>query len=184
MAERSVRHWRANQDPRWIAFISDRASEGLGQLEVVSFRTDIQKSSPEQETQDAARRYQLLQRELDRATEAGRLNEIGILNRSAEAAHRLLMACRAAEVEHQRVCGTLIERSQFDALVNRYLRPLKDAVASMPGELCQRVNYQDPGLAREILEDWIHERLTPRLKEAAGATSDTDQINESTQSHE
>lgn len=169
VSARSVRDWRKGNDPRWQKFLAQRSGV-LGQLEAHCLRSDLDRpGDPVSEERAALRRFRLLESEIEKAIEGGHLGSIPTITRAAADCHKMLMQCRQAALEWNVHQKRFYPADQFNALVARYIVPIKQALQNLPQECAILCNPTDPALAGAALREWLVVRLEPLRQEAQDA---------------
>ena len=151
VSTRSAREWRRRRDPRWLAFLAERAS--MASSQPVLPLAGAPAITPEAEEVAAQTRFQNLQALADAAVERADGVAAERLLKAAEASHRLLVACRAARMAHAAESGEL-GRAEVERVV-AVSRQAALLVRQLPHRLAEACNPADPEHARRALQAWI-----------------------------
>jgi hypothetical protein len=173
VSERAVRAWRRNNDPRWQAYIHSRAQQsGLPGIVPADVAAEAEQLlDPEAELMAAARRLAAVQRLCDKSLESRDGVALQSLLRSAGEASKVLAQARAQAADHRQRMGALRPASDFTHLKS-LVQKMLGFVASMPTELCGRLQNVDSGIAHEILQEWVEHRFSPEWEAAIESNTD------------
>lgn len=171
VSTRAVRKWRESSDPRWRAFVAERAA--LASQPALGLAPASM--TPADEEVAAAARFRALTALADEAVQRGDAACAERLLRAAEASHRILLACRSARTEHEATTGQLAA-AEVQRVVDM-TRAVARAVSDMPARCAAEANPQNPAVALAALRRWHREIFGAALREA-GLTIQTPEVQE------
>jgi hypothetical protein len=152
VSARAVREWRAVEDPRWGAFLHNRAKQSTFQA------TEIpgELLSIEEEEETAARRYAALSRLADEAISRGDMATLPALLRNSEQAHTTLHKVRQNVRQTKEEAGRLVAREEAFSVAEEILRRVRVAVLGLPAAVLPDLEELGPEeSAREVLVEWV-----------------------------
>jgi hypothetical protein len=84
-------------------------------------------------------------------------------------ARDLEASAKLKEQKHARLAGELVDWSEVESRVGRFLAPLRTAIVTAKAVLPSKVNPTDPHLARAAIETWESQTLALLSDEARAA---------------
>lgn len=149
---RAVRDWRALDDPRWGAFLHNRAKQSTFQAAELAGPL----LSIEEEEESAARRYAALSVLADEAIARGDMATLPALLRNSEQAHTTLHKVRQNVRLTREEAGRLVAPEEAFGVAEAVLKRMRRAVIGMPESVLPDLEEPSPGQsAREILKEWV-----------------------------
>jgi hypothetical protein len=155
---RSVQKWRKTEDRRWLEFLRTRASAAAGQIGLFS-APQHERLTPQQEEDQASRRYAGLAALADRAIEAGNFLEMNSLITSAEKAHKLLKTVRDNTQSYLLASGKLVPADEVSELILGNLSLVKRLIENLPDVLAARIESSSDvgGIVRAEIHSILRE---------------------------
>jgi hypothetical protein len=151
---RSVQKWRKTEDRRWLEFLRSRAASA----QIGLFAAPQQERlTPQQEEDQAARRYAGLALMADRAIAEGNFLEMRSAIKAAEDAHKLLKTVRENTTSVLVNSGKLVPADEVSELILGNLSLVKRLIENLPDVLASRIESASD--VRGIVRSEVHSIL-------------------------